>query len=55
MGKKIHYILMRRWMEQFSKTPGGKDFNRMKVQYSMFVDTVVSKQVCVSIVCTSSF
>jgi hypothetical protein len=36
-------------MEGFSKAPGGKDFNKMKTQYAMFVDPVVSKQVCVSI------
>ena len=34
-----------------SKTPGGKYFSKMKAQYSMFVDVVVSKQVCVSIIC----
>jgi hypothetical protein len=39
-------------MENFSKAPGGKDFNKMKTQYSMFVDTVSSKQVCVSIYMT---
>ena len=38
-------------MEDFSKVPGGKDFSKMKVQYVMFVDDVVSKQVCVSIIC----
>jgi hypothetical protein len=38
-------------MEGFSKAPGGKDFSKMKAQYSMFVDTVISKQVCVSIIC----
>jgi hypothetical protein len=33
-------------IEDFSKTPGGKDFIKMKkTHYSMFVDTV----------CTSSF
>ena len=32
----------------FSKAPGGKDFSKMKTQYVMFVDTVTSKQVCVS-------
>ena len=36
-------------MEDFSKAPGGKEFSKMKAQYSMFVDTVISKQVCVSI------
>jgi hypothetical protein len=38
-------------MEDFSKAPGGKDFSKMKPQYVMFVDAVVSKQVCVSIIC----
>ena len=38
-------------MEDFSKTPGGKDFSKMKTQYVMFVDDVASKQVCVSIIC----
>jgi hypothetical protein len=38
-------------MEDFSKTPGVKDFSEMNAQYSMFVDTVASKQVCVSIIC----
>jgi hypothetical protein len=32
-------------MEDFSKAPGGKDFSKMKAQYTMFVDVVVSKQV----------
>jgi hypothetical protein len=32
-------------MEDFSKTPGGKDLSKMKAQYEMFVDVVVSKQV----------
>jgi hypothetical protein len=36
-------------MENFLKTPGGKDFSKMKTQYTMFVDDVVSMQVCVSI------
>jgi hypothetical protein len=36
-------------MEDFSKVPGGKDFSKMKTQYTKFVDVVVSKQVCVSI------
>ena len=36
-------------MEDFSKSPGVKDFSKMKGQYTMFVDTVVSKQVCVSV------
>ena len=36
-------------MGDFLKSPGDKDFNKMKVQYSVFVDTVVSKQVCVSV------
>ncbi len=39
-------------MEDFSKAPGGKDFIKMKPQYSMFVDDVVSNQVCVSIFMT---
>ncbi len=34
-------------MEDFSKAPGGKDLNKMKVQHEMFVDTVGSKQVTV--------
>ena len=38
-------------MEDFSKGPGDKDFSKMKSQYDMFVDAVVSKQVCVSIIC----
>jgi hypothetical protein len=38
-------------MENFSTTPGGKDFSKMKTQYTMFVDAVVSKQMCVSIIC----
>ena len=33
-------------MEDFSKAPGGKDFSKMKAQYDMFVDDVVSNQVC---------
>ncbi len=37
-------------MEDFSKTPGGKDFIKMKTQYAMFVDPVASKQVFVSII-----
>ncbi len=37
-------------MEDFSKSPGGKDFSKMKSQYSMFVDTVDSNQVCVIII-----
>ena len=32
-------------MEDFSKAPGGKDLNKMKWEYTMFVDTVGSKQV----------
>jgi hypothetical protein len=32
-------------MGDFSKAPGGKDLSKMKTQYEMFVDTVVSKQV----------
>ncbi len=39
-------------MEDFSKTPGGKDFSKMKTQYVMFVDDLASKQVCVSICMT---
>jgi hypothetical protein len=39
-------------MEDFSKDPGGKDFIKMKCQYSMFVDAVTSKQECVSICMT---
>jgi hypothetical protein len=38
-------------MEDLSKVPRGKDFSKMKAQYAMFVDTVASKQVCVSIIC----
>ncbi len=38
-------------VEDFSKGPGDKDFSKMKSQYDMFVDAVVSKQVCVSIIC----
>ena len=34
-------------MEDFSKVPGGKDLSKMKTQYEMFVDVVVSKQVTV--------
>ncbi len=30
-------------MEDFAKSPGGKDFSKMKAQYQMFVDTVGSK------------
>ena len=36
-------------MEDFSKTPEGEDFSKMKAQYTMFVDVVSSKQVCVSV------
>ncbi len=32
-------------MEDFFKAPGGKDLSKMKEQYEMFVDAVVSKQV----------
>ncbi len=39
-------------MEDFSKVPGGKDFSKMKTQYTMFVDVVSSKKVCVSICMT---
>jgi hypothetical protein len=42
-------------MEDFSKAPGGKDFNKMKAQYAMFVDDVVSKKVCVSISMTLNY
>ncbi len=42
-------------MEDFSKAPGGKDFSKMKAQYSMFVDAVASKQVCVSISMTLNY
>jgi hypothetical protein len=31
-------------MEDFSKSPGGKDLSKMKTQYDMFVDAVGSKQ-----------
>ncbi len=34
-------------MEDFSKSPGGKDLNKMKSQYDMFVDVVGSKQMTV--------
>ncbi len=37
-------------MEDFEKTLRDKDFSKMKAQYTMFVDAVVSKQVCVSII-----
>jgi hypothetical protein len=42
-------------MEDFSKAPGGKDFSKMKSQYAMFVDDVVSNQVCVSISMTLNY
>jgi hypothetical protein len=32
-------------MEDFSKAPGGQDFNKLKSQYSLFVDDLGSKQV----------
>ena len=32
-------------MEDFSKAPGGQDLTKLKSQYSMFVDTLGSKQV----------
>ena len=32
-------------MEDFSKSPGGKDSNKMKSQYDMLVETLDSKQV----------
>jgi hypothetical protein len=31
-------------MEDFSNALGGKDFSKMKTQYTMFVDDVVSKE-----------
>jgi hypothetical protein len=34
-------------MKDFAKAPGGKDLSKMKVQYQMFVDVAVSKQVTV--------
>ena len=34
-------------MEDCSKAPGGKDLSKIKAQYEMFVDAVVSKQVTV--------
>ena len=34
-------------MEEFSKSPGGKDLSKMKEQYEMFVDAVGSKLVTV--------
>jgi hypothetical protein len=34
-------------MEDFFKSPGGKDLSKMKSQYEMFVDAVGSKQVTV--------
>jgi hypothetical protein len=34
-------------MEDFSKTPGGKDLSKTKTQYEMFVDAVGSEQVTV--------
>jgi hypothetical protein len=34
-------------MEDFSKAPGGKDLNKMKSQYEMFLDDVGSKQLTV--------
>jgi hypothetical protein len=36
-------------MEYFSKVPGGKDLNKMKGQYEMFVYVVGSKQVSVTV------
>ncbi len=41
-GKSLSQLL-----EDFSKTPGGKDLSKMRAQYEMFVDDVVSKQVTV--------
>ena len=32
-------------MEDFSKAPGGQDFNKLKSQYALFVDTLDSNQV----------
>ncbi len=42
-------LLLMSWtvMEDFSKAPGDKDLSKMKSQYEMFVDTVVSNQVTV--------
>jgi hypothetical protein len=34
-------------MKGFAKAPGGKDLNKMKTQYQMFVDVVGSNQVTV--------
>jgi hypothetical protein len=34
-------------MEDFSKTPGGKDLSKMKTQCDMFADAVDFKQVTV--------
>ncbi len=34
-------------MEDFPKAPGGKDLRKMKTQYEMFMEAVVSKQVTV--------
>ena len=34
-------------MEDFSKSPGDKDLNKMKAQFKVFVDAVGSKQVTV--------
>ncbi len=34
-------------MKDFAKTPGVKDFIKMKSQYQIFVDTVGSKKVTV--------
>jgi hypothetical protein len=42
-------------MEACSKAPGGKDFSKMKAQYTMFVDVVTSKEVCVSISMTLNY
>jgi hypothetical protein len=39
-------------MEDFLKDTRGKDFSKMKTQYVLFVDVVVSKQVCVSVCMT---
>ena len=48
------------WMtEDFSKAPGVKDLNKMKSQYVMFVDPVVSEQVtqmvCVCFITTQTY
>ena len=35
------------WSVMFVEAPKGKDLNKMKTQYAMFVDVVGSKQVTV--------